>query len=194
MVVRADKLQTSTYNGTDEFVVLGRAWIENTVTASAFSGSLISNDSMVVFDDATGNINGNQITANGNAILHGDGTGADSALQLDGYNPRGGAGYHDFMRVTSTYGSIVNPNKYFRLDQFGSLQILNSTYGSTLFNLTDDGHTIVKGYVQFGSFTAAERTALTASNGMVIYNTTANRFQGYQNGAWINLDDGTAAP
>ena len=114
MVVRADKLQTSTYNGTDEFVVLGRAWIENTVTASAFSGSLISNDSMVVFDDATGAVQG------------------------------------------STVSSM--------------------------------------GYVMFGSYDAAGRTALTAANGMVIYNTTANRFQGYQNGAWINLDDGTAAP
>jgi hypothetical protein len=28
---------------------------------------------------------------------------------------------------------------------------------------------------------------------MVIYNTTNNRFEGRQNGAWINLDDGTAA-
>lgn len=53
---------------------------------------------------------------------------------------------------------------------------------------------ISSGYVQFGSYDAAGRSALTAANGMVIYNTTANRFQGYQNGAWINLDDGTAAP
>lgn len=49
------------------------------------------------------------------------------------------------------------------------------------------------GFVQFGSLDAAARAALTPVNGMVIYNTTANRFQGYQNGAWINLDDGTPA-
>lgn len=49
------------------------------------------------------------------------------------------------------------------------------------------------GFVQFGSLTTAERTALTATNGMVIYNTTNNKFEGYQNGSWINLDDGTAA-
>lgn len=48
-------------------------------------------------------------------------------------------------------------------------------------------------YVQFGSLTTTERNALTASNGMVIYNSTANKFQGYQNGSWINLDDGSAA-
>ena len=56
-----------------------------------------------------------------------------------------------------------------------------------------DGSIIAPSYVQFGSFTNAERNALTAANGMVIYNTEANRFQGYQNGGWINLDDGTAA-
>ena len=45
----------------------------------------------------------------------------------------------------------------------------------------------VSGYVQFGSFTTTERDALTAANGMVIYNTTTNKFQGYENGAWANL-------
>ena len=55
------------------------------------------------------------------------------------------------------------------------------------------GNGVFTGFVQFGSLTTTERNALTAANGMTIYNTTDNRFQGYQNGAWINLDDGTAA-
>ena len=42
-------------------------------------------------------------------------------------------------------------------------------------------------------FTTTARNAIIASNGDIIYNTTANRFQGYQNGAWINLDNGTSA-
>lgn len=66
----------------------------------------------------------------------------------------------------------------------------------------DDSATIVDGitgavtaqsFVQFGSLTSTERNALTAANGMVIYNTTNNKFEGYQNGGWINLDDGLAA-
>lgn len=56
-----------------------------------------------------------------------------------------------------------------------------------------NGNVKASGFVQFGSLTTTQRNALTAANGMVIYNTTANRFQGYQNGAWINLDDGTSA-
>jgi len=49
------------------------------------------------------------------------------------------------------------------------------------------------GFMQFGSYNTTERNALTAANGMIIYNSQVNRFQGYQNGAWINIDDGTAA-
>jgi hypothetical protein len=80
-----------------------------------------------------------------------------------------------------------------------SLQIFGDLVGSVF---SDDSTRIIDGtngsitagsFVQFGSLTATERNALTAVNGMVIYNTTYNRFEGYQNGAWINLDDGTAA-
>jgi hypothetical protein len=35
--------------------------------------------------------------------------------------------------------------------------------------------------------TTAERNALTAINGMLIYNTTTAKFQGYEAGAWTNL-------
>lgn len=45
----------------------------------------------------------------------------------------------------------------------------------------------VGGAVMFGSLTTAERDALTAANGMVIYNSSTNKFQGYENGAWVNL-------
>lgn len=49
------------------------------------------------------------------------------------------------------------------------------------------------GFVKFGSLTSTDIAELTPSNGMVLYNSTSNRFQGYQNGTWINLDDGTTA-
>ena len=50
-----------------------------------------------------------------------------------------------------------------------------------------DGSISANSFVQFGSLTTVERDALTAANGMVIYNTTDNKFQGYENGAWVNL-------
>lgn len=41
--------------------------------------------------------------------------------------------------------------------------------------------------LRFASFTTTQRDLLSAANGDVIYNTTANKFQGYENGAWVNL-------
>jgi hypothetical protein len=43
------------------------------------------------------------------------------------------------------------------------------------------------GAVRLHNLTTVQRDALTAANGMVIYNTTDNKFQGYENGAWANL-------
>jgi hypothetical protein len=51
-----------------------------------------------------------------------------------------------------------------------------------------EGNAVATGFVQFGSFTTTERDAIAAANGMVIYNTTDDKFQGYQNNVWINLD------
>ena len=80
----------------------------------------------------------------------------------------------------------------------------NSVFASQIQGdiIADDSTTIIDssngtitagGFIQFGSYNTTERNALSAANGMVIYNSQANRFQGYQNGAWINIDDGTAA-
>lgn len=40
---------------------------------------------------------------------------------------------------------------------------------------------------RLASLTTAQRDALTAVNGDLIYNSTLNKFQGYENGAWANL-------
>ena len=54
-------------------------------------------------------------------------------------------------------------------------------------DLVSAGNITSGGFVQFGSVTTAERNALTAANGMVVYNSSDNKFQGYENGAWVNL-------
>jgi hypothetical protein len=67
-------------------------------------------------------------------------TGPSSvALVVSGSGTKGGAGFIDFLQVTNATGSATNPNKYFRLNTLGSLQILNSAYTSTILDLTDSG-------------------------------------------------------
>jgi hypothetical protein len=68
----------------------------------------------------------------------------------------------------------------------GSLMADDST---TLVDATNG--VITAQHIQFGSYSSVQRPS--GINGMVIYNSTVNRFQGFQNGSWINLDDGTSA-
>jgi hypothetical protein len=79
--------------------------------------------------------------------------------------------------------------KILSFDSFGRL-------GVNKFDATEtldvNGTAKFSGYVVVGSYSNSQRNALTPVNGMMIYNRIANRFQGYQNGAWINLDNGTA--
>ena len=56
-----------------------------------------------------------------------------------------------------------------------------------------DGTIIPTGPLRLANITTTLRNAIAAQNGDLIYNTTDNRLQGYQNGAWINIDDGSAA-
>jgi hypothetical protein len=58
----------------------------------------------------------------------------------------------------------------------------------TLTSLNIAGPTVVtNGIFRMPSFTTTARNALTAVNGDVIYNSTLNKFQGFENGAWVNL-------
>jgi hypothetical protein len=67
----------------------------------------------------------------------------------------------------------------------------NSTVASTIaLNLSSPVAVTVTGGGTFRLplLNSTERTALSAVNGDMIYNTTDNKVQAYQNGFWINLD------
>ena len=59
---------------------------------------------------------------------------------------------------------------------------------ATNLNLTaGNAVRITSSVLRLASFTTTERNALAGQNGDIIYNTTDNKFQGYENGAWANL-------
>ena len=159
----------------EEFLdVYGNAIIRGNLTAAAFKGTFVADDSSIIIDGATSNVTGNQITA---AAFKGTFVADDSSIIIDGAT----------SNVTGNQITAAAFKGTFVADD--STIIVDGVNG----NVT--GNTVTSnGFVMFGSYDATARSGLTAANGMVIYNTTANRFQGYQNGAWINLDDGTAAP
>jgi C1q domain len=92
--------------------------------------------------DANGNLSLPSGTAN---VTYTPATTTGSVLNLFGANTQGGTGYADFLRVTNSSGGVTNPNKFFRVNTTGGLEIVNSSYGSTIFTLTDGGDVNITG-------------------------------------------------
>jgi len=49
------------------------------------------------------------------------------------------------------------------------------------------GDTALLGDIQAETGAYAAAFTLTAVNGMLVYNSSTNKFQGYENGSWTNL-------
>jgi|TARA_R110000787_G_scaffold70817_2_gene157603 hypothetical protein len=85
---------------------------------------------------------------------------------------------HSFLRDNivrrdeTTQGQANAANFFGQTALLGAADIDTLAIGSTL---------------RVANLTTTERNALTAANGMIIYNTTDSKFQGYENGGWANL-------
>ena len=132
---------TNVYIGDD--VVLGDINVANTLGIRGIQDSTkgyivfgSSNNTAYIGRDGT-----NPITATGQfKIDSGTVTGGSAiALQITGYANKGGTGYHDFLSVTNAYPTATNPNKFFRLNSTGNLEIINSAYTTNIFTITDAG-------------------------------------------------------
>ena len=83
--------------------------------------------------------------------------------------------------ITNSGGSTTTPAICAQNNQKVGIGTNSVDPGATL---EVDGTT---GGILFPRLTTTERNALTATNGLMIYNTTDNKFQGYANGAWVDL-------
>jgi len=248
------------------------AWInqlnvENQINANRINGSLLADDSTIVFDAVTGTLDASALVGTFTGDISGSVFGDDSTLLVDGVNNvftgnvrtnrliisnpnqtgdglNGGVGEVNIDVASNDNRSLLNLRRKTTDDLTGNTDAI---YGTVTFGRDDanglrttaimfgrensiyfgvapdgvfnaankffvwrdyklgiglttptealdvNGSAKMSGFVQFGSLTSTERNALTAANGMVIYNTTNNKFEGYQNGGWINLDDGLAA-
>ena len=72
---------------------------------------------------------------------------ANASLAIRGTNTKGGSGYHDFLVVRNGGGGATNPNKWFRTNVTGGLEIINDAYTSVLFSLSDVGDLVTSGNV-----------------------------------------------
>ena len=161
------------YDGSN-YILSSAIWCgvdpNETVTSGSVPGSII----FFTFGP-NGLNNTSQIDSNGRFGIRNGTTPPRDALDV-----YGGGIFNGTVTAPGFIGSVYTDS---------STTVIDGTTGDVT------GSTVTSnGFVMFGSYDSTGRSGLTAANGMVIYNTTANRFQGYQNGAWINLDDGSAAP
>ena len=97
-----------------------------------------------------------------------------------------------FVGTDALYANQTADAAYIKVENGKNLEVATGATSVRRLQVSDTGvditgNIVSSGYTQFGSLTTTARNALTASNGMVIYNSTLNKFQGYENGAWVNL-------
>ena len=68
-------------------------------------------------------------------------------MNLTGANTKGGTSYADVLQLTNSSAGVTNPNKFIRINNIGTLEIINSAYTSNPFALSDSGDLTVSGNV-----------------------------------------------
>jgi hypothetical protein len=111
----------------------------------------------------TGNVSvGGNLTVSGTAntaninVTYNPTTTIGAAVIVTAGNTLGGTGYADFLKVTNNTTGATNPNKTFRLNSTGGLEIIDSTYSNNLFTLTNAGAMTIKSTFTPGAYRVGE--------------------------------------
>ena len=108
-------------------------------------------------------VGGNILVTNGYAnVTYTPSTTIGAAYQATVANTQGGTGYADFLRATNTSGGATNPNKTFRLNSTGAMEVINSAYTATLMSISDAGAMSVSGSYQVSGKQAVNGPAFRA--------------------------------
>jgi hypothetical protein len=141
----------------------------NTITGLTVNGNLTvtGTTSSTAFTGSSDTISGTK----GSVITSGSSTTA--FITFSGSNTIGGTGYTDFIRVTNTAAGATTPTKTFRINNTGTLEIVNSDYNALPLTLSDTGNLIVGGTVTPQAWNAGQTIKDTMlSNTEVTVSTT----------------------
>ena len=95
-------------------------------------------------------------TSNSVSVTYTPPTTINAAVQISAANTKGGTGYGDVLLITNSSTGATNPNKYFRLNSTGTLEIINSAYSAAIFTITDGGSLTVAGSITPTTWTAGQ--------------------------------------
>ena len=152
----------------------------NNITTGTGVGGIIAGANVIYSNTFVANTGG--ITTTGNSSLNGIVTvnyinatsTSNVAIEMYGANTKGGTGYFDFIAANNRSAGTTNPNKVFRVDSNGQLQIINSAYTTNIFNLNDSGYLTVPGgiatsqYIQFSDGSRQYSANASLSNTQIL--------------------------
>jgi len=121
---------TNTFYFNNEAIGGGTAGTANFVNSATF---MTTSNAAVTFPGAVSTVS---VTANTMVVTGGY---SDSALKVQTANGYGGAGYAGIQTWTNNITGSTNPNKYWRVNSIGGIEIINNAYNAVLFTFTDTG-------------------------------------------------------
>ena len=184
--------QTADNNGT----AVNALFLDNNQDATFF-GNIIASKSI---NNGTISINNNVISttvSNADLELRTSGSGAilldNISINIGQIDTIDSAGITFVPAVI--FNSDVDIENDLRVDnKIYAAEFVSTSIGApeissaTTIDLNAGTRTRVTGGVfRLNRITSVQRDAVVAENGDLIYNTTTNKFQGYENGAWVNL-------
>lgn len=106
------------------------------------------------------------------------------SITFTGGDNQGGSGYFDFIKVESTATGVSNPNKSFRLNSSGGLEIVNSAYDGVIFSLSNSGTVNLSGPLFSGAITIESNalvdttvTSITSNSATIINSISASTYR-----------------
>ncbi len=202
---------TSDNNTNNEAVYTAIEGIAGARTTGFFAGELAFYTRTTLMDtlserlriDSIGNIGIGTISPNALLDIETTGAGVTTSLRIHNASTTNGSSHAQLeLRTETAFGG--DPHILFTVGGQGNwimgtdngdtdaFKISDSTVLATDTRLKIDFLGSVSCPATTGAFipnrlTTTQRDALTAVNGMIIYNTTLEKFQGRENGAWANL-------
>ena len=101
----------------------------------------------------------------------------------------GSAGTATYAATSGSAGSAITATtaQTVTLGAQGNITSVGTLSSLIVSGNVNAGNVVVNGIFKLGRLTSAQIANLSATNGDMVYNSTLNKFQGYENGAWANL-------
>jgi len=145
---------------------------------SSAADDITIGDALVEIATTVGNITLDAQATDTDIIFKGTDGGVDTTfLTLDG-SEAGKAIFNADVTIDGTITSTATGTP-----TLTSASNINIPVGGSIVVQQNSGG----GGFRVGNLTTTERNALASADGEIIYNTTTNKFQGYENGAWVDL-------